>query len=108
GARDGGAAVAKRMGSQAIGVVTLRFSFEGARRKRIAEDGVIALGGEVAALITVPNDRLLAVTGRDRSLADAFKVADDVLRQGVQGIGEVINVPGLVHVDFADVRSVLR
>ena len=60
------------------------------------------------ALITVPNDRLLSLTGRDRSLADAFKLADDVLRQGVQGIAEVINVPGLINVDFADVRSVLR
>ena len=102
------ASLAKKMGALTIGIVTLPFSFEGSRRKRIAEDGLIALGGEVDALITVPNDRLLAVTGRDRSLADAFKVADDVLRQGVQGIAEVINVPGLVNVDFADVRSVLR
>ncbi len=102
------ASLAKKMGALTIGIVTLPFSFEGSRRKRIAEDGLIALGGEVDALITVPNDRLLAVTGRDRGLADAFKIADDVLRQGVQGIAEVINVPGLVNVDFADVRSVLR
>jgi cell division protein FtsZ len=102
------ASLAKKMGALTIGIVTLPFSFEGSRRRRIAEDGLQALGAEVDALITIPNDRLLAVTGRDRSLADAFKTADDVLRQGVQGIAEVINVPGLVNVDFADVRSVLR
>ena len=83
-------------------------TFEGSRRKRIAQEGLDALGAEIDALITVPNDRLLATTGRDSSLADAFKLADDVLRQGVQGIAEVINVPGMVNVDFADVRSVLR
>ncbi|HLX56391.1 MAG TPA: cell division protein FtsZ [Ktedonobacteraceae bacterium] len=112
GTGTGGAPVvsslAKKLGALTIGIVTLPFSFEGSRRKRIAEDGLIALGAEVDALITVPNDRLLAVTGRDRSLAEAFKLADDVLRQGVQGIAEVINVPGLVNVDFADVRTVLR
>ncbi len=102
------ASLAKKMGALTIGIVTLPFSFEGSRRKRIAEDGLTALSEAVDALITVPNDRLLAVTGKDRSLADAFKLADDVLRQGVQGIAEVINVPGLVNVDFADVRSVLR
>ena len=102
------ASLAKKLGALTIGIVTLPFSFEGSRRKRIAEEGLISLGEAVDALITVPNDRLLAVTGRDRSLADAFKLADDVLRQGVQGIAEVINVPGLVNVDFADVRSVLR
>jgi cell division protein FtsZ len=102
------ASLAKKMGALTIGIVTLPFSFEGYRRRRIAEEGLGALGAEVDALITVPNDRLLAVTGRESSLADAFKIADDVLRQGVQGIAEVINVPGLVNVDFADVRSVLR
>ncbi len=102
------ASLARKMGALTIGIVTLPFTFEGSRRKRIAEEGLASLGQSVDALITVPNDRLLAVTGRDRSLADAFKLADDVLRQGVQGIAEVINVPGLVNVDFADVRSVLR
>ncbi len=102
------ASLAKKLGVLTIGIVTLPFSFEGSRRKRIAEEGLTVLSEAVDALITVPNDRLLAVTGRDRSLADAFKLADDVLRQGVQGIAEVINVPGLVNVDFADVRSVLR
>ena len=102
------ASIAKKMGALTVGIVTLPFTFEGRRRRRIAEDGLTTLGTEIDALITVPNDRLLAVTGKDRSLSDAFKLADDVLRQGVQGIAEVINVPGLVNVDFADVRSVLR
>ncbi len=102
------ASIAKKLGALTVGIVTLPFAFEGRRRRKIAEDGLASLGAEIDALITVPNDRLLAVTGKDRSLADAFKLADDVLRQGVQGIAEVINVPGLVNVDFADVRSVLR
>ncbi len=102
------ASIAKKLGMLTIGIVTLPFTFEGSRRRRIAEEGLRILSGEIDALITVPNDRLLSLTGRDRSLADAFKLADDVLRQGVQGIAEVINVPGLINVDFADVRSVLR
>lgn len=102
------ASIAKKLGALTIGIVTLPFTFEGSRRRRIAEDGIVGLSAEIDALISVPNDRLLSITGHDRSLADAFKVADDVLRQGVQGIAEVINVPGLVNVDFADVRSVLN
>lgn len=102
------ASIAKKMGALTVGIVTLPFSFEGTRRRRSAEEGLSALCAEVDAIITVPNDRLLSIIGRDRTLSDSFKVADDVLRQGVQGIAEVINVPGLVNVDFADVRSVLR
>ncbi|HEY6286663.1 MAG TPA: cell division protein FtsZ [Ktedonobacteraceae bacterium] len=102
------ASIAKKLGMLTIGIVTLPFTFEGSRRRRIAEEGLKAMSAEIDALITVPNDRLLSLTGRDRSLSDAFKLADDVLRQGVQGIAEVINVPGLINVDFADVRSVLR
>ncbi|HET8911556.1 MAG TPA: cell division protein FtsZ [Ktedonobacteraceae bacterium] len=102
------ASIAKKMGALTIGIVTLPFTFEGTRRRRAAEEGLAELRNAVDALITVPNDRLLSITGKDRSLSDAFKLADDVLRQGVQGIAEVINVPGLVNVDFADVRSVLR
>jgi cell division protein FtsZ len=102
------ASIAKKLGMLTIGIVTLPFTFEGSRRKRIAEEGLKAMSSEIDALITVPNDRLISLTGRDRSLTDAFKLADDVLRQGVQGIAEVINVPGLINVDFADVRSVLR
>jgi cell division protein FtsZ len=102
------ASIAKKLGMLTIGIVTFPFTFEGSRRRRIAEEGLHALSAEIDAIITVPNDRLLSLTGRDRSLSDAFKLADDVLRQGVQGIAEVINVPGLINVDFADVRSVLR
>jgi len=102
------ASIAKKLGMLTIGIVTLPFTFEGSRRRRIAEEGLKAMGSEIDALIIVPNDRLLSLTGRDRSLTDAFKLADDVLRQVVQGIAEVINVPGLINVDFADVRSVLR
>ena len=102
------ASIAKKLGALTVGIVTLPFSFEGSRRRRIAEQGLAELSTEIDALITVPNDRLLTTVARDHSLADAFKVADDILRQGVQGIAEVINVPGMVNVDFADVRSVLR
>src|SRR2546421_6308091 len=102
------ASVAKKLGMLTIGIVTLPFTFEGSRRRRTAEEGLKALSAEIDALIIVPNDRLLSLTGLDHSLTDAFKLADDVLRQGVQGIAEVINVPGMVNVDFADVRSVLR
>ncbi len=102
------ASIAKKMGALTVGIVTLPFTFEGTRRRHIAQDGISGLSAEIDALITVPNDRLLSTVGRDRNLSDAFKIADDVLRQGVQGIAEVINVPGMVNVDFADVRSVLR
>ncbi len=102
------ASIAKKLGALTIGIVTLPFTFEGTRRRRIAEQGLAELRSEIDALITVPNDRLLSSVDRDRNLSDAFKIADDVLRQGVQGIAEVINVPGMINVDFADVRSVLR
>lgn len=101
------ASVAKKLGALTIGIVTVPFTFEGTRRRRIAEQGLKDLCTEIDALITVPNDRLLTTVARDYNLSDAFKIADDVLRQGVQGIAEVINVPGMVNVDFADVRSVL-
>lgn len=101
------ASIAKQLGALTVGIVTIPFGFEGSRRKRIAEQGLAELSSEIDALITVPNDRLLHTISREHSLVDAFKVADDVLRQGVQGIAEVINVPGMVNVDFADVRSVL-
>ncbi len=102
------ASIAKKLGALTVGIVTLPFSFEGSRRRRVAEQGLTELAAEIDALITIPNDRLLSTVARDRNLSDAFKVADDVLRQGVQGIAEVINVPGMINVDFADVRSVLR
>ncbi len=102
------ASIAKKLGALTVGIVTLPFTFEGSQRRRLAQQGLVELKSEIDALITVPHDRLLATTGRERCLNEAFKLADDVLRQGVQGIGEVINVPGMINVDFADVRSVLR
>jgi cell division protein FtsZ len=102
------ASIAKKLGALTVGIVTLPFTFEGSLRRRIAEEGLAAMAAEIDALITIPNDRLLSVMGKDLGLSEAFKIADDVLRQGVQGIAEVINVPGMVNVDFADVRSVLR
>src|SRR5438105_14064073 len=101
------ASIAKKLGALTIGIVTLPFSFEGTRRRRIALEGIAELGKEIDALITVPNDHLLTSVGRDLNLGEAFKVADDVLRQGVQGIAEVINVSGMVNVDFAEMRNVL-
>jgi cell division protein FtsZ len=101
------ASIAKKLGALTVGIVTLPFAFEGTQRKRVAITGLNEMKKEIDALIAVPNDRLLTTTGRDRSLAEAFKQADDVLRQGVQGIAEVITVPGMVNVDFADVRNVL-
>jgi cell division protein FtsZ len=102
------ASIAKKLSALTVGIVTLPFSFEGTRRRRIALEGIAELSQTIDALITVPNDRLLSTAQRDLNLNEAFRIADDVLRQGVQGIAEVINVPGMVNVDFADVRSVLR
>lgn len=90
-----------------IGVVTRPFTFEGAKRSRAAVDGIEALKQVVDTLIVIPNDRLLEITEKRVSLTDAFHVADDVLRQGIQGITEVITVPGLINLDFADVKSIM-
>jgi len=90
-----------------IGVVTRPFTFEGAKRSRAAADGIEALKQVVDTLIVIPNDRLLEITEKRVSLSDAFRVADDVLRQGIQGITEVITVPGLINLDFADVKSIM-
>ncbi len=102
------ASIARELGALVIGTVTLPFSFEGSHRRKIAQQGIAALAEHVDALVTVPNDRLLQVVGKQSTLADAFQLADDVLRQGVQGMTEIITVPGLVNVDFADVRSVMQ
>ncbi|HEY7348408.1 MAG TPA: cell division protein FtsZ [Ktedonobacterales bacterium] len=102
------ASIARELGALVVGTVTLPFSFEGSYRRKIAQAGIAALSGIVDALVTVPNDRLLQVVGKNRTLADAFHLADDILRQGVQGMTEIITVPGLVNVDFADVRSVMQ
>ncbi|MDF1515006.1 MAG: cell division protein FtsZ, partial [Anaerolineae bacterium] len=90
-----------------IGVVTRPFTFEGAKRSRVSAEGIENLKQVVDTLIVIPNDRLLEITEKRVSLTDAFRVADDVLRQGIQGITEVITVPGLINLDFADVRSIM-
>ena len=102
------AQIARELGALVVGTVTLPFSFEGSRRRKVAQEGIRLLSESVDALIVVPNDRLLQVVGKDRTLAEAFRLADDILRQGVQGMTEVITVPGLVNVDFADVRTVMH
>ena len=101
------AELAKGMGALTIAVVTRPFKFEGARRRQVAEDGIAELQAQVDTLITIPNDRLLNVAPKDTTLTDAFKLADDVLRQGIQGISDLITVPGLINLDFADVRAIM-
>jgi cell division protein FtsZ len=99
--------IAKEVGALTVGVVTKPFSFEGEKRKRIAEEGIDELSEKVDALITIPNDRLLQVVDKKTSLLDAFQVVDDVLRQGVQGIADLITENGLINVDFADVKAIM-
>lgn len=101
------AEVAKEAGALTVGVVTKPFKFEGRRRLGYAEDGADRLRERVDTLITIPNDRLLQVIEKKTSMLDAFRMADDVLRQGVQGISDLIMVPGLINLDFADVRTVM-
>ncbi|HVO41678.1 MAG TPA: cell division protein FtsZ [Aggregatilineales bacterium] len=101
------AQVAKELGSLAIGVVTRPFQFEGSRRNQTAEAGIEELKSKVDTLIVIPNDRLLQIVDKRASLNDAFRMADDVLRQGIQGISELITVPGLINLDFADVRTIM-
>jgi cell division protein FtsZ len=102
------AEIAKEQGALTIGVVTKPFTFEGARRKLIAEKAAEELKAKVDTLITIPNDRLRDVVQKNTSIVDAFRVVDDVLRQGVQGISDIITVPGLINLDFADVRTIMR
>ncbi len=102
------AEVAKNAGILTIGVVTKPFSFEGAQRARIAEEGWNKLKDRVDALITIPNDRLLSIVERKTGLIDAFKIVDEVLHQGVQGVSELITIPGVVNVDFADVQAIMQ
>jgi len=101
------AQVAKEMGILTVAVVTRPFSFEGKRRSQIADEGINELGQFVDSLITIPNEKLLSVLGRDISLLNAFGAANDVLLGAVQGIAELITCPGLINVDFADVRTVM-
>ena len=102
------AAIAKAQGALTIGVVTKPFSFEGNRRALVAEEAMVELGKAVDTLITIPNDRVRDVVPETESLVDAFKVVDDVLRQGVQGILGIITVPGLINLDFADLRAIMK
>lgn len=101
------ARVAREHGALAIGVVTRPFLFEGSKRSTSAEHGIERLKEQVDTLIVIPNDRLLELTDRRMSLADSFNMADDVLRQGIQGISELITVPGLINLDFADVKAIM-
>lgn len=102
------ARVARSLGALTIGVVTRPFTFEGRRRSAQAEAGIAALREEVDTLIVIPNDRLLSISDRNVSLLDAFNSADEVLRSGVQGITDVIAVPGIINLDFADVKAVMQ
>jgi cell division protein FtsZ len=102
------ARIARELGSLAVGIVTMPFRFEGTRRKAAADHGVDALREACDTVIVVPNDRLLEVLEKNTSMLDAFKIADDVLRQGVQGICDLITMPGLINLDFADVRTVMQ
>lgn len=101
------AKVARDVGALTIGVVTRPFTFEGAQRSRIAEQGIEQLKEYVDTLIVIPNDRLLEAADKRISLMDSFRLADDVLRQGIQGISELITVPGLINLDFADVKTIM-
>lgn len=101
------AGVAQDAGALTVGVVTRPFRFEGARRAKIAEQGIEQLRPAVDALIIIPNDRLLQVATRSTSMMEAFGLADEVLRQGIQGIAELITIPGLINLDFADVRTIM-
>lgn len=102
------AETAKELGALTIGVVTKPFSFEGAQRRSIAAEGLENLKDRVDALITIPNDRLLSIIDKKTTLINSFRIVDDVLRQGVQGISDLITKPGIVNVDFADVRAILE
>ena len=99
--------LARELGALTIAIVTKPFIFEGPKRTRLADQGVTSLTGRVDTLITIPNDRLMDVAERKTTLLDAFRIADDVLRQGVQGISDIITVPGQINVDFADVKAVM-
>ena len=101
------AEVAKEIGALTVGVVTRPFIFEGRRRTSQAEQGIEALQSRVDTLIVIPNDKLLAVISEQTPVQEAFRYADDILRQGVQGISDIITIPGLVNVDFADVRAIM-
>jgi cell division protein FtsZ len=99
--------IAREVGALTVAIVTRPFAFEGSRRSEQAEAGIRALDGEVDTLIVVPNNKLLSVLDRRTSMVEAFRVADDVLRQGVQGVSDLVTLPGLINLDFADVRTIM-
>ncbi len=99
--------IARELGALTVGIVTRPFQFEGTRRRDQAEAGIAVLAEEVDTLIVVPNNRLLTVLERNTTMVEAFRVADDVLRQGVQGISDLVTLPGLINLDFADVRTIM-
>ncbi|MFN2612260.1 MAG: cell division protein FtsZ [Solirubrobacterales bacterium] len=101
------AKLARDVGALTVGIITKPFAFEGARRAAQADEGIAALGSEVDTLIVVPNERLLQILERRTSMVEAFGVADDVLRQAVQGISDLVMLPGLINLDFADVRTTM-
>jgi cell division protein FtsZ len=101
------AQISRELGALTVGIVTRPFQFEGTRRREQAEAGIAELAEEVDTLIVVPNNRLLSVLDRNTSMVEAFRVADDVLRQGVQGISDLVTLPGLINLDFADVRTIM-
>jgi len=102
------AELARELGALTVAVVTKPFSFEGPRRSKLAGHGISSLLGRVDTIITIPNDKLRDVVDKKTTLVEAFRVADDVLRQGVQGISDIITIPGQINVDFADVRAVMH
>ncbi len=102
------AKICREAGALTVAVVTKPFSFEGAQRKRIADDAYQELAAHVDTIITIPNDRVLQIIDKKTSLLEAFQIVDDVLRQGVQGISEIITLPGLINVDFADVTAIME
>ncbi len=101
------AGISRSLGILTVGVITRPFSFEGRQRARNADMGIADFQGNVDTLIVIPNDRLLAVAGKSTSMLDAFRMSDDVLRQGIQGISDLISMPSLINLDFADVRAVM-
>ncbi|HEY3298241.1 MAG TPA: cell division protein FtsZ [Armatimonadota bacterium] len=102
------AEISRELGALTVAVVTKPFSFEGPRRGRSADEGIAALKDKVDTIIVIPNDRLLTITEKKATLMEAFRTADDVLRQGVQGISDIITVPGMINVDFADVKAIMQ
>jgi len=102
------AEMSREIGALTVAVVTRPFRFEGPRRARVADEGISSLRERVDTLITIPNDRLLDVVDKKATLVESFRVADDVIRQGVQGISDIITIPGMINVDFADVKTIMQ